>query len=128
MACSHQRGVNTVKTVALTKARRDQLNPDELIQLARDGNARFIRGEQLPLDSRAQQQCYTETQNPAAVLLSCMDSHAPTEILLDLDIGDIFNCRVAGNVMNNDMLGSTEYVCEVAGAIYNIGTGEVDFV
>lgn len=115
-ACSYENTVNPIKTTALTKVRRDELSPDELIQLAKDGNARFIRGEQRPQDFHAQQQSSADGQNPAAVLLSCMDSRAPAEILLDLGIGDVFNSRVAGNVVNEDMLGSMEYACEIAGA------------
>jgi carbonic anhydrase len=55
-------------------------------------------------------------QYPAAVLLSCIDSRAPAEVIMDLGIGDIFNCRVAGNVANEDILGSMEFACKLAGA------------
>jgi carbonic anhydrase len=55
-------------------------------------------------------------QYPAAVLLSCVDSRAPAEVIMDLGIGDIFNCRVAGNIRNVDILGSMEFACKLAGA------------
>jgi carbonic anhydrase len=55
-------------------------------------------------------------QYPAAVLLTCIDSRAPAEVIMDLGIGDIFNCRVAGNVENQDILGSMEFACKLAGA------------
>ncbi|WP_213288573.1 carbonic anhydrase family protein [Bradyrhizobium sp. sGM-13] len=53
---------------------------------------------------------------PAAVLLTCIDSRAPAEVIMDLGLGDIFNCRVAGNVRNADILGSMEFACKLAGA------------
>lgn len=55
-------------------------------------------------------------QHPAAVVLSCVDSRAPAEIILDLGIGDMFNSRVAGNIVNEDILGSLEFACAVAGS------------
>lgn len=55
-------------------------------------------------------------QFPAAVILSCIDSRAPAEIVMDLGIDDVFNARVAGNVANADLLGSLEFACGVAGA------------
>ena len=55
-------------------------------------------------------------QHPAAVVLSCFDSRAPAEIILDLGIGDMFNSRVAGNIVNEDILGSLEFACAVAGS------------
>src|SRR4029078_7801291 len=54
--------------------------------------------------------------NPAAVLLSCIDSRAPAEVIMDLGIGDIFNARVAGNIANDDILGSMEFACKLSGA------------
>lgn len=55
-------------------------------------------------------------QHPAAIVLSCIDSRAPVELILDLGIGDTFNSRVAGNIVNEDILGSMEYACAVAGS------------
>jgi carbonic anhydrase len=101
---------------ALTKAERDRLTPDEIIQLMKNGNARFRRGQRPAQDFLAQQRASARAQYPAAVLLSCIDSRAPAETIMDLGIGDVFNARVAGNVANDDILGSMEFACEVAGA------------
>ena len=101
---------------ALTKAQRDKLTPDEIIQLMKNGNERFRTGQKTTQDYLAQQKASAKGQYPAAVLLTCMDSRAPAEVIMDLGIGDIFNCRVAGNVSNADILGSMEFACKFAGS------------
>lgn len=106
----------TVWAAALTKAQRDRLTPDEIIQLMKKGNERFRRGERTTQNYLAQQRASAKGQHPAAVLLSCIDSRAPAETIMDLGIGDVFNARVAGNVANDDILGSMEFACQVAGA------------
>src|SRR5262247_929030 len=100
----------------LTKAQRDRLTPDEIIQLMKKGNERFRKGEKTTQNYLAQQRASAKGQYPAAVILSCIDSRAPAETIMDLGIGDVFNARVAGNVANDDILGSMEFACEVAGA------------
>src|SRR5262245_37471912 len=101
---------------ALTKAQRDRMTPDEIIQAMKNGNARFRRGQPTTQDYLAQQRASAKGQYPAAVLLSCIDSRAPAETIMDLGIGDVFNARVAGNIVNDDILGSIEFACQVAGA------------
>jgi carbonic anhydrase len=101
---------------ALTKAQRDKLTPDDILALAKKGNRRFYTGEPEDHDFLAQQRASAEGQYPAAVLLSCIDSRAPAETIMDLGIGDIFNTRVAGNIENPDILGSMEFACKLAGA------------
>ena len=101
---------------ALTKAQRDPLTPDQIIAEMRKGNRRFRRGEETPHDYLAQQRASAKGQYPAAVILSCIDSRAPAETIMDLGIGDVFNARVAGNIANDDILGSMEFACKVAGA------------
>jgi len=101
---------------ALTKAERDRMTPDEILQRMKSGNERFRRGEKTTQDYLAQQRASAKGQYPAAVLLSCIDSRAPAETIMDLGIGDVFNTRVAGNVANADILGSMEFACQVAGA------------
>ena len=101
---------------ALTQAERDKLTPDDIIALMRRGNERFRRGEETPHDYLAQQKASAKGQYPAAVILSCIDSRAPAETIMDLGIGDCFNARVAGNIANDDILGSMEFACKVAGA------------
>ncbi|HVO09097.1 MAG TPA: carbonic anhydrase family protein [Burkholderiaceae bacterium] len=102
--------------VVLTKAVRDAMRPDEILQAMKAGNQRFRRGERQDHDYLAQQKKTAKGQYPAAVLLSCIDSRAPAETIMDLRIGDIFNCRLAGNVANEDILGSMEFACKLAGA------------
>jgi carbonic anhydrase len=80
------------------------------------GNERFSKGGGPTPDFIAQQRATANDQHPAAVILSCIDSRAPAEIIMDLGIGDVFNSRVAGNISNDDILGSMEFACKAAGA------------
>ncbi len=102
--------------VVLTKAQRDALTPDEIIALMKNGNERFRHGKESPHDYLAQQKASAKGQYPAAVILSCIDSRAPAETIMDLGIGNCFNARVAGNIANDDIIGSIEFACKVAGA------------
>ena len=102
---------------ALTQAQRDAMTPDDVLAFAKAGNERFrsgVRQERNFLQEQASSAA--GGQFPAAVILSCIDSRAPAEIILDLGIGDAFNARIAGNVINYDILGSMEFACAVAGA------------
>jgi carbonic anhydrase len=101
---------------ALTKAQRDRMTPDEIIQAMKKGNERFRLGGKTARDYLAQQRASAKGQYPAAVILSCIDSRAPAETIMDLGIGDVFNTRVAGNIANDDILGSMEFACKIAGA------------
>jgi carbonic anhydrase len=101
---------------ALTKVQRDRLTPDDILALMKKGNKRFYTGKREDQNFLAQQRATAKGQYPAAVLLTCIDSRAPAETILDLRIGDIFNSRVAGNVENPDILGSMEFACKLAGA------------
>jgi carbonic anhydrase len=101
---------------ALTKEKREKLTPDDVIALMKKGNERFRHGKESPHNYLAQQKASVKGQYPAAVILSCIDSRAPAETIMDLGIGDCFNARVAGNIANEDILGSMEFACKVAGA------------
>jgi carbonic anhydrase len=101
---------------ALTKAQRDKLTPDEIIAMMKRGNERFRSGKGTAQNVLAQQRASAKGQFPAAVILSCIDSRAPAETIMDLGIGDVFNARVAGNIANDDILGSMEFSCAAAGA------------
>ncbi|WP_277182503.1 carbonic anhydrase family protein [Caballeronia sp. BR00000012568055] len=101
---------------ALTHAQRDSMSPEAIIEEMKRGNARFQKGERKARNYLREQRASAAGQYPAAVLLSCIDSRAPAEVIMDLGIGDIFNCRVAGNVENDDILGSMEFACKLAGA------------
>jgi len=102
--------------MALTKEERDKLTPDRVIELLQAGNERFRTGKMQAHDYLAQKQATAGGQYPAAVILSCIDSRAPAEIILDARIGDTFNARIAGNITNDDLLGSLEFACAAAGA------------
>jgi carbonic anhydrase len=80
------------------------------------GNERFRSGKMAPRDYLAQKRSSASGQYPAVIVLGCIDSRAPAELIFDAGIGDAFNARVAGNVVNDDILGSMEYACAVAGA------------
>jgi carbonic anhydrase len=95
---------------------REKLTPDEIIAHMKQGNQRFRLGKESPHDYLAQQRASAKGQYPAAVILSCIDSRAPAETVMDLGIGDCFNARVAGNIANDDIIGSMEFACKVAGA------------
>jgi carbonic anhydrase len=101
---------------ALTKEQRDRLTPDDVIKKLKLGNERFRTGKPSPHDYLSQKRSSAEGQYPAAVILGCIDSRVPAEIILDAGIGDTFNARIAGNVVNDDVLGSMEFACAVAGA------------
>jgi carbonic anhydrase len=101
---------------ALSKELRDKLTPEQIIQAMKNGNKRFRRGERKERNYLREQRASAKGQYPAAVLLTCIDSRAPAEVIMDLGIGDIFNCRVAGNVGSADILGSMEFACKLAGS------------
>jgi carbonic anhydrase len=101
---------------SLTKEQRDRLTPGEVIEELKKGNERFRTGKLVAHDYLAQKRSTTTGQYPAAVVLGCIDSRAPAEIIFDTGIGDTFNGRIAGNVVNDDLLGSMEFACAVAGA------------
>src|SRR5438067_13590532 len=82
----------------------------------KEGNERFRRGERKDRNYLREQRASAKGQYPSAVVLSCIDSRAPAEVIMDLGIGDIFNARVAGNIANEDILGSMEFACKLSGA------------
>jgi carbonic anhydrase len=101
---------------ALTHEQRDKMTPSQIIDAMKKGNERFRKGVRRNRNYLNEQKASASGQYPAAVLLSCIDSRAPAEVIMDLGIGDIFNCRVAGNIANQDILGSMEFACKLAGA------------
>jgi carbonic anhydrase len=105
-----------VRGASLTEAQRDSLTPDQVVKAFLDGNARFVSGAQRDRDFLGEMKSSAAGQYPAAIVLSCIDSRTPVEVVSDLGIGDTFNAKVAGNAVNDDILGSMEYACAVAGA------------
>src|SRR5262245_22314354 len=103
-------------TGALTKDARDRLTPAQVLDGLKSGNERFRTGRMMTRNYLDQQRTSAAGQYPAAVILGCIDSRAPAELIFDVGIGDTFNARIAGNVVNDDLLGSVEFACAVAGA------------
>ncbi len=101
---------------SLTKDERDRMTPAQIIEELKRGNERFRAGKMAPRDYLAEKRASAKGQYPAAVILGCVDSRVPAEIIFDAGIGDTFNGRVAGNVVNDDQLGSMEFACAVSGS------------
>jgi len=99
-----------------TKASQASTTPQQALQSLKEGNARFAAGRSRHHDLRAQAEKTSTGQFPIAAVLGCMDSRASNELIFDQGIGDIFSARVAGNVLNNDLLGSLEFATVKAGA------------
>ena len=92
------------------------MTPQLALEQLKAGNKRFVSGQPFHRDYSAAVTASAEGQYPFAVVLSCLDSRQPIEIVLDQGIGDIFSARVAGNVLNDDILGSMEFGCKLSGA------------
>jgi MFS superfamily sulfate permease-like transporter len=92
------------------------LTPQGVLDILREGNRRFLAGERIERDYSRQVHSTSTGQFPMAVVLSCIDSRAPAETVLDLGLGDIFSARIAGNIVQDGLLGSMEYACVVAGS------------
>ncbi len=107
---------DTRYTQHATKELQQLLMPEDVLEILREGNQRFTSGQRLSRNLPQQVAATSTGQHPLACVLSCIDSRAPVETILDLGLGDIFSIRVAGNVTSDDVLGSMEYACAVAGA------------
>ena len=105
-----------LRNKAITKEVQDLLTPIKVLQDFIEGNSRFIRNELNTIDHKALISQTADGQHPKAIVLSCIDSRVPVELIFDQTIGDIFVARVAGNFENTDILGSMEYSCKVAGS------------
>jgi len=101
---------------SLTKEERDRMTPSQVIDELKKGNERFRSGKMAPRNYLGEKRSSAAGQYPAAVILGCLDSRVPAEIVFDLGIGDTFIGRVAGNIVNDDMLGSMEFGCAASGA------------
>jgi len=100
----------------LTKEIQDSISPNRAVEMLKEGNQRFLDKNELDRDLHLQVSQTSSGQFPYAVVLSCIDSRVPVELVLDQGVGDIFSARVAGNIINEDILGSIEYACGVAGS------------
>lgn len=100
----------------LTKELQSTMVPEEALARLKEGNARFVANRKLERDLLGQVATTGEGQYPAAIVLGCVDSRVPPEVIFDQGIGDIFSARIAGNIVNEDILGSMEFAVIVAGA------------
>lgn len=99
-----------------TKETQSKLTPQDALAYLKEGNKRFLDNKKLGRDLLSQVSQTSTGQYPFAVVLGCIDSRVPVEIVFDQGVGDIFSTRVAGSVINEDVLGSIEYSCKVAGS------------
>lgn len=119
--CAPQSGVNRGHAPAAalappTQAVQAAMTPAQALERLKAGNARFVSGQSLPRDFAGERAATAAGQYPLAVVLSCIDSRTSSELIFDQGIGDSFNARIAGNVLNDDILGSMEFACKAAGA------------
>ena len=106
-----------------TKEIQENLTPLDAHSILVEGNKRFVQNVKAQRDLREQVLETSVGQYPFAVILSCIDSRVPVELVFDQGIGDIFSVRVAGNIINEDVLGSMEYACKVAGSKIVVAMG-----
>ena len=100
----------------LTRDTRDALTPHQVLDVLRKGNERFVNNLKANRNLLQQVNETSDGQHPMAIVLSCIDSRTSAELVFDQGLGDIFSARIAGNVLNDDILGSMEFACKVAGA------------
>jgi carbonic anhydrase len=100
----------------LTKELRDKLTPDAALEVLIKGNERFVNNLKARRNLLEQINETADGQYPFAVILSCMDSRTSAELIFDQGLGDIFSIRIAGNILNEDILGSLEFATKVAGS------------
>jgi carbonic anhydrase len=100
----------------LTKEMQAAITPFMALELLNEGNKRFVNNLKVNRNLLQQVNETSDGQHPFAVILSCIDSRTSAELIFDLGLGDIFSVRIAGNIINEDILGSMEFGCKVAGA------------
>lgn len=99
-----------------TKETRDKLTPDLALQILKEGNERFVNNIKAHRNLLEQVNETSQGQFPFAAILSCIDSRTSAELIFDQGLGDIFSIRIAGNILNDDILGSMEFACKLAGS------------
>lgn len=100
----------------LTKEMQEAMTPALALDLLKKGNQRFINNLKINRNLLQQANETSDGQHPCAVILSCIDSRTSAELIFDQGLGDIFSVRIAGTVINDDILGSMEFGCKIAGA------------
>jgi carbonic anhydrase len=100
----------------LTKEMQAAITPSMAIELLKEGNKRFVNNLKINRNLLQQANETSDGQHPFAIILSCIDSRTSAELIFDQGLGDIFSVRIAGNIINEDILGSMEFGCKVAGS------------
>jgi len=100
----------------LTKEMQSAITPSLALEILKDGNKRFVSNLKINRNLLQQANETSDGQHPFAVILSCIDSRTSAELIFDQGLGDVFSVRIAGNIVNEDILGSMEFGCKVAGA------------
>ena len=100
----------------LTKEMQAAITPSMALNLLNEGNKRFVNNLKINRNLLQQANETSDGQHPFAVILSCIDSRTSAELIFDQGLGDIFSVRIAGNIINEDILGSMEFACKVAGS------------
>jgi carbonic anhydrase len=100
----------------LTKEMQAAITPSMALELLKDGNKRFVNNLKVNRNLLQQANETSDGQHPFAVILSCIDSRTSAELIFDQGLGDVFSVRIAGNIINEDILGSMEFACKVAGS------------
>ena len=104
------------KAITQTKELQDKTTPSDALQMLKEGNNRFVENVMFQRNLPEQMHATAKGQYPFAIVLSCIDSRVAPEITFDEGLGDIFDARIAGNFVNDDILGSMEFACKVTGA------------
>lgn len=99
-----------------TKETQSSLTPEKALQLLKEGNQRFVSNQKADRDLLQQVKETSTGQFPFATILSCIDSRTSSELIFDQGLGDVFSIRIAGNILNEDILGSMEFGCKAAGS------------
>jgi len=102
--------------VTQTKTTQAVITPQKALQMLKEGNTRFVQGNMLERNLMQQVKATASGQFPFATIVGCIDSRASNELIFDQGIGDIFSARIAGNFVNDDIIGSLEFASRVAGS------------
>ena len=107
----------------LTKEMQAAITPAQALELLKEGNKRFVNNLKVNRNLLQQANETSDGQHPFAVILSCIDSRTSAELIFDQGLGDIFSVRIAGNIINEDILGSMEFACKAAGSKFIVVLG-----
>src|SRR4051812_7955952 len=107
----------------LTQELQEKITPQQALEILQEGNIRFVQNLKVNRNLLEQVNDTRDGQWPFAVILSCIDSRTSAELIFDQGLGDIFSVRIAGNVINDDILGSMEFACKIAGSKFIVVLG-----